>query len=94
MVVIHTFLICKNWTTLEMPALYKEKDIFKDLTVRECWEQVMGKNKLLWFLPIGGPTPDQGLDYHANIPVAGVIKEDKDEEVETSELVNSLSCSD
>jgi hypothetical protein len=41
----------------------------------------MGKNKLLWFLPIGGPHPEQGLDYHANIPVAGVLPERQDEEM-------------
>ena len=27
---LHTFLIMKNWTTLEMAALMKERDIFKD----------------------------------------------------------------
>ena len=69
----HTYLITKNWTTLEMGALMQEKDIFKDLTAGQRWEQTMGKNRLLWFLPIGGPSPDQGLDYSANIPMVGVI---------------------
>ena len=85
MTAMHTYLICKNWTTLEMAALRKEKDIFKDQSVRESWEQVMGKNKLLWFLPIGGPTPDRGLDYNANIPVVGVITEKDDADDEAAE---------
>ena len=53
----------------------RERDIFKDQTLLESWEQTFGKNKFLWFLPIGGPHPEQGLDYQANIPVAGVLSE-------------------
>ena len=55
---LHTFLICKNWTTLEMTALMNERDIFKEQTAIEAWEQTMGKNKWLWFLPVGGPAPE------------------------------------
>lgn len=71
----HTFLICKNWTTLEMSALSQERDIFKDQTKRQSWEMVMGKNACLWFIPVGGPSPAQGLDYHANIEIMGINKE-------------------
>ena len=30
MTILHTVLICKNWTTLEAVALMRERDIFKD----------------------------------------------------------------
>ena len=53
----------------------RERNIFKDQTLLESWEQTFGKNKCLWLLPIGGPHPEQGLDYQANIPVAGVLSE-------------------
>jgi hypothetical protein len=36
--VVHTVLICKNWTTLEMTALMREKDIFKEQSALEAWE--------------------------------------------------------
>jgi hypothetical protein len=35
----------------------------------------MGKNKWLWFLPVGCPAPEQGLDYKASIPIAGLLEE-------------------
>ena len=67
----------------------RERDIFKDQTVLESWEQTFGKNKCLWLLPIGGPHPEQGLDYKANIPVAGVLSEILvAEESESSRLVS------
>jgi hypothetical protein len=89
MTILHTVLICKNWTTLEAVALMRERDIFKDQTVLESWEQTFGKNKCLWLLPIGGPHPEQGLDYKANIPVAGVLSEIlAAEESESSRLVS------
>jgi len=30
MTILHTFMILKNWTTLEAPALMRERDIFKN----------------------------------------------------------------
>ena len=41
----------------------------------QSWKMTFGENFWLWFVPIGGPKPEQGLDYLANIPVAGVITE-------------------
>jgi hypothetical protein len=32
----HTYLLCKNWTTLEMTELMR-KDIFKDQTIKSNW---------------------------------------------------------
>ena len=32
----------------------------------------MGKSPLVWFLPIGSPDPECGLDYDADIPVFGL----------------------
>lgn len=87
MTILHAVLICKNWTTLEATALMQERNIFKDQTVLEAWEQTMGKNKWLWFLPVGGPLPEQGLDYHADIPVAGVINERPALDEELKDLV-------
>jgi len=78
----------KNWTTLESVAFMKEKDIFKDQTCLQAWKMTFGENVWLWFVPIGGPRPEQGLDYMANIPVSGVITEQVPiEENEESKLV-------
>ena len=32
----HTYLLCRNWTTLEMTELVR-KDIFKDQTFKSSW---------------------------------------------------------
>ena len=67
-----------------------EKDIFKNQTCLQSWEQAFGTNKWLWFVPVGGPRPEQGLDYGANIPVGGVITDYVPTEPENSRLVDEI----
>jgi palmitoyltransferase len=52
--IFHTFLLCKNWTTLEMTELLR-KDIFRDQPCMNSWKQAFGPNCLYWFIPIAGP---------------------------------------
>ena len=52
MLIIHTLLIMRNWTTIEAGALW-EDNIFRNKSCLYNWRLVFGQNCLLWFLPVG-----------------------------------------
>ena len=72
MLIIHTFLLCKNWTTLEVSQL-STNNIFKNQSCLTSWKMAFGDNCFLWFLPISPVDVVKGLDYGANIPVSGIV---------------------
>jgi hypothetical protein len=72
MLCIHTFLLLKNWSTLEVSQL-SDNNIFKDQSYLESWKMTFGENCCTWFLPIGPVNVRWGLDYKANIPVGQVV---------------------
>ena len=70
----HTFLLCKNWSSLEMAELGKQ-DIFSHQKISESWKQAFGDNRLYWFIPVRAPQAAQGLDYEANIPIGSIVEQ-------------------
>ena len=36
-----------------------------------AWRKVFGDEIYMWFLPFGGPDPEEGLDYDADYMVKG-----------------------
>lgn len=71
LLLLHTFLICNNWSTLEAGPL-AEKNIFKGQSCGAAWRLVFGDNCLLWFLPTDSTKATDGLDYKADIVVQGI----------------------
>ena len=65
----HLKLVFKNCTTIETLDPDFEKKNKYNIGYKENWEQVMGKNKLFWFIPfiidIGYPNGD-GLTWPVN----------------------------
>ena len=60
MLVFHTFLIAKNWTTIESGILMKNGR-YRHLSTCHAIRLTFGDNPLLWALPCSGPPGLQGL---------------------------------
>lgn len=69
MLIVHTFLILMNWTTIEFVPLFLD-NIMKNHSFKHNWCLVMGNNPWLWLIPISGTVnPVEGLDYKGTIEV-------------------------
>ena len=71
LLIIHTFLICNNWTTLEAGPL-ADKNIFNKQSGCQGWRLIFGDSCLLWLLPVDSTNAMQGLDYDAEIDIIGL----------------------
>lgn len=72
MLLFHTYVIFKNWTTFEAAALF-DNNIFKEMSYGKCWKATFGEDICLWLIPVDSINPTSGLDYDANMPVGGVM---------------------
>ena len=71
LLILHTFFILNNWSTIEYGALSK-KNIFKSHSYGSSWRLHFGDNFLLWFFPVFVPDLTEGLDYHADVVIPNI----------------------
>lgn len=55
MLIIHTFLICKNWTSIEA-SLLSSSGHYSKMGVYRAIKFTFGENPLLWLIPYFGPS--------------------------------------
>ena len=77
LLVLHTFFIINNWSTLEYSALMS-KNIFKNHSYGKSWRLVMGDSCLVWFLPVWTPDLIEALDYHADVEIPNIVHESEE----------------
>lgn len=71
LLVMHTFFILNNWSTIEYAALSKH-NIFKNHSYGRSWRLHFGENCWQWFLPIWEPSFMNGLDYEADVTIPNI----------------------
>jgi len=60
MLIIHTFLICKNWTSIEA-SLLSSSGHYSKIGIFRAIKFTFGDNPLLWAIPYFGPSGLKGL---------------------------------